>query len=147
MIPSPACTELVDRFEGCVLKAYPDPGTNGDPWTIGVGHTGPEVHKGLIWTKDQARAALLDDLAKAAVVVNALIGRAKTTQGEFDALVSLCFNIGGSNLRTSALLRKHMAGEKAEAADQFGRWTRAAGRILPGLVKRRAAEAAIYRGN
>lgn len=144
--PSKACLDLIRRFEGCRLSAYPDPGTGGDPWTIGYGHTGPEVRRGLVWTQAQADAALALDVAKFADKVEKLIGDAATTQGEFDALVSFAYNLGTGNLASSTLLRKHKAGDKAGAAAEFGKWTRAAGRVLPGLVTRRAAEAALYKG-
>ena len=55
---SPAGLDLIKKFEGLRLAAYPDPATGGEPWTIGYGHTGPEVHRGLTWTHDQAEAAL-----------------------------------------------------------------------------------------
>jgi lysozyme len=144
--PSAACLDLIKRSEGVRLSAYPDPGTGGDPWTIGYGHTGPEVHRGLVWTQAQADAALALDVARFADKVEKLIGDAATTQGEFDALVSFAFNVGAGNLASSTLLRKHKAGDKAGAAAEFGKWTHAAGRVLPGLVTRRAAEAALYRG-
>ncbi len=66
------------------------------------------------------------------------------TDNQFAALVSFCFNVGEGNLRTSTLRRLHLAGDYAGAQAQFSRWTRAAGKVLPGLVKRREAEAALY---
>jgi lysozyme len=144
--PSRACIDLIKRFEGCRLSAYPDPGTGGDPWTIGYGHTGPEVHRGLVWTQGQADAGLALDVARFSDKVEGLVGTAATTQGEFDALVSFAFNVGAGNLASSTLLRKHKAGDKAGAAVEFGKWTHAAGKVLPGLVTRRKAEAALYLG-
>jgi lysozyme len=144
--PSRACIDLIKRFEGCRLSAYPDPGTGGDPWTIGYGHTGPEVHRGLVWTQAQADAGLALDVARFADKVEGLVGTAATTQGEFDALVCFAFNVGAGNLASSTLLRKHKAGDKAGAAVEFGKWTHAAGKVLPGLVTRRKAEAALYLG-
>ena len=70
MTPSEACFALVKRFEGCRLDAYPDPATGGDPWTIGWGHTGPEVHKGLTISQDIADAYLLKDLTHVADTLN-----------------------------------------------------------------------------
>lgn len=146
MIHSDTCTRLVKQFEGCVLKAYPDPGSGGDPWTIGVGHTGPEVKRGVAWTQAQADAALQSDLAHFDAGVSALIGPAPTTQGQFDAMVSFAFNVGLGNLKSSTLLRKHLAHDYDGAAAQFARWNKAAGRVLNGLAKRRTAEARVYRG-
>jgi len=138
--------DLIKQSEGCKLTAYPDPGTGGAPWTIGYGHTGPEVKKGLVWTQAQADSALADDVSRFADGVSALLGSAPTTQGQFDAMVSLAYNIGLGNFRESTLLRLHKEGDYAGAANQFARWRFAAGKELPGLVKRRAAEAALYWG-
>jgi lysozyme len=138
---------LIEEAEGCRLAAYPDPGTGGAPWTIGVGHTGPEVHPGLVLTKEQADALLRQDLAKFERGVAALIAGHATTQSQFDALVSFAFNLGLGALCGSSLLRLHRAGSFGAAAGEFGKWIHAAGRVLPGLVRRRAAEAALYRGD
>ena len=133
---------LVKSFEGCRLKAYPDPGTGGEPWTIGWGATGEGIHKGMVWTQEQADRRLESDLARCAAQVTRAIGDAPTTQHQFDALASFHYNTGA--LLSSTLLRKHKAGDYAGAAAEFLRWTHAGGKVLPGLVKRRAAEAALY---
>jgi lysozyme len=65
-------------------------------------------------------------------------------QGVFDALVSFSFNVGLGNLQRSGLRMKTNRGEFEEAADEFNKWTKAAGRVLPGLVKRRQDERALY---
>lgn len=62
---TPAGLAQLKNEEGLRLTAYPDPLSGGAPWTIGYGHTGPEVHQGLKWTKAQAEAALAADVAKA----------------------------------------------------------------------------------
>ena len=95
---------LIRDFEGERLTAYPDPGTGGDPWTIGVGHTGPDVHKGLTITKEQSDKLLSEDLARFEAGVNKLAP--KTTQAQFDALVSFSYNLGTEALRQSTLLKK-----------------------------------------
>jgi lysozyme len=141
---SPAGRKAIRGHEGCELEAYPDPATNGDPWTIGVGHTGPEVHKGMTITEAQADAYLAADLRKFEAGVNA--AAPKSTQAQFDAMVSLAFNIGLGNFRSSTLLKKHNAGDYDGAAAQFAVWNRANGKVMAGLTKRRAAEAAMYRG-
>lgn len=151
MTPSDACFALIKQFEGCAKKqpdgsfvAYPDPGSGGDPWTIGWGTTGADVKPGLVWTQQQCDARLDADLTTFAAKVSAAIGTAPTSQHQFDALVSFAYNVGVANLQSSTLLRLHKAGDFAGAAAQFGRWNKAAGRVLPGLVKRRAAEAQLY---
>jgi lysozyme len=141
---SPAGVRRLKAHEGVVLKAYPDPATKADPWTIGVGHTGPDVHKGLIITEAQADELLRKDLTRFEAKVNKLAP--KTTQAQFDAMVSLAFNIGEDNFASSTLLRLHNAGDYAGAAAQFGRWNRAANRVMPGLTTRRADEARTYKG-
>lgn len=144
MTPSQACIDMIANAEGRRLKAYPDPGTGGDPWTIGVGHTGPEVHAGLVWTQQQVDETLRADLAKTANRVSDLIGTSSTTQHQFDALVSFAFNVGLGNLASSTLLAKHRGGNFAGAQAEFARWNKAAGKVLAGLTKRRAAEATLY---
>lgn len=138
--------DLIKSFEGLELKAYPDPATGGDPWTIGYGHTGPEVKRGLVWTEAQADAAFAADIARFAAGVAKLIGDALTKPGQFDAMVSLAYNIGLGNFGTSTLLKLHKAGDPIRAAGQFSVWNKAAGKAMTGLTRRRAAEAALYRG-
>jgi lysozyme len=134
---------LTMQFEGCDLESYPDPGTRSDPWTVGWGHTGREVIKGMKITQAQADAWLRSDLAKAAACVNANV-KVPLTQNQFDALCDLVFNIGAGNFVASTLLRLLNAGNYASAAVQFDRWNLAAGRVLPGLVKRRLAERQLF---
>lgn len=131
-------------YEGVRLSAYPDPATGGAPWTIGVGHTGVDVRKGLTITEARADELLREDLARFEAGVNA--AAPKATQGQFDALVSLAFNIGLGNLQSSTLLRKHNAGDYDGAAAQFAVWNRAAGKVMPGLTKRRLSETRMYKG-
>ena len=131
---------LTEQFEGCKLNAYPDPATNGDPWTIGYGHTGAEVHKGMTITQEQAEELLMQDVKKAAATVNAKV-TTDITQEEFDALVDFVFNVGAGNFAGSTLLRKINAGDMEGAALEFGKWDMAAGKHMAGLLKRRHAEA------
>lgn len=145
LTPSAACFNLIKGSEGCRLSAYPDPGTGGEPWTIGYGHTGPEVHKGLFWTQEKADTQLALDVAHTADAVEKMCEGFPTTQGQFDAMVSFAFNLGTHTLAGSTLLKYHMAGDYKDAALEFGKWCHAAGRVLPGLVRRRAAEAALYK--
>ncbi len=152
MEPSSDCIALVQEFEGCAKKqadgtynAYPDPGTGGDPWTIGWGTTGPDINQGLNWTQQQCDDRFTQDLTKFSVGVANAIGGAATTQHQFDAMVSFSYNVGIGNLTKSTLLKLHKAGDYAGAANQFALWNKAAGKVLPGLVMRRAAEAALYK--
>ena len=142
---------LIKRFEGCARKrpdglyeAYPDPGTGGAPWTIGWGATGKGIGPHTVWTPGECDARLESDLARHAKEVRAALGSAPTTQDQFDALVSFHFNTGAIGRAT--LTRKHLAGDYEGAAREFGRWNRAGGRVLAGLTRRRAAEAALYSG-
>lgn len=135
---------VIHYFESCILKAYPDPGSkDGNPWTIGLGHTGPEVRKGVVWTQAQADAALVADLAVFEARVSRLV-TAKITQGQFDALVSFDFNTGA--LDRSTLLKLLNAGDYNGACAQFARWNKNDGKVMRGLIRRRAAEAALWRG-
>ena len=144
LIPSQACYDLIKSFEGLSLKAYPDPGSGGDPWTIGYGSTGKDIKRGVVWTLAQADARLKQDIASFALGVRALIVKAPTTQSQFDALVSFAYNVGLGNLQSSTLLKKHLSGQTVAAKAEFARWNKAAGRALPGLTRRRAAEARLY---
>lgn len=144
MTPSDACLNLIKRFEGCRLAAYPDPGTGGEPWTVGFGHTGPEVHKGLQITQEQAEAYLRKDVSRFAEGVDRLVGDTPVTQAQFDAMCSLAYNIGLGNFGKSTVLRKLKEGDAIGAASGFMLWTRAGGKELPGLVTRRAAEQALF---
>lgn len=141
---------LIKRFEGCARKrsdgqfeAYPDPGTGGDPWTIGWGATGQGIGPGTVWTAQQCDARLEADLARYSADVARALGDAPTSQHQFDALVSFQYNTGA--ISRSTLAKLHKAGDFEGAAAEFGKWVHAGGRRLPGLVRRREAEAALYR--
>ena len=141
---------LIRQFEGCarlrrdgMVEAYPDPGTGGEPWTIGWGATGSGIGPGTVWTQQRCDARLESDVARHARDVAFALGDAPTTQAQFDALVSFHYNTGA--IARSTLLRRHLAGDYRAAAEEFARWNRAGGRVLKGLVRRRAAEARLYR--
>jgi lysozyme len=134
--------DLIKQFEGYSSKAYPDPATGGAPWTIGYG-TIKGIKPGMIITAEQAEKMLRDDVAKFESGVSSLI-TAPTTQGQFDAMVSLAYNIGLGNFGKSTLLKKHNARCYTCAADQFRVWNRANGKVMNGLTKRRAAERQVY---
>nr|DAZ46219.1 MAG TPA: Lysozyme [Caudoviricetes sp.] len=134
--------DLIKQFEGYSSKAYPDPATGGAPWTIGYGTT-KGVKPGMVITAQQAEKMLRDDVAKFESGVSSLI-TAPTTQGQFDAMVSLAYNIGLGNFGKSTLLKKHNARCYTCAADQFRVWNRANGKVMNGLTKRRADERQVY---
>lgn len=138
---SKAGLDLIKQFEGLYLKAYRCPA--GVP-TIGYGHTAG-VAMGQTITEQHAdeylrRAVRMFERAVERVV------KVPLTQGQFDALVSFAFNLGAGALQSSTLLRLLNSGDYAGAADQFGRWTKAGGRVLPGLVRRREAERRLFEG-
>jgi len=136
---------LIKRWEGCHLEAYPDPGTGGDPWTIGWGSTGPGIAKGVKWTQKQADDRLFADVRKFMLGVQNAVTK-QATEKQLGAMTSLAYNIGLGAFRTSTLLRKFNAGDVAGAAGQFSRWNQAGGRIMKGLSNRRADEASVFRG-
>ena len=128
---------LTEGFESCRLTAYQD--VKG-VWTIGYGHTGPEVVAGLVWTQDQADTALVCDTQHAVNTVNRLV-TAPMTQGVFDSLVDFVFNVGSGNFAGSTLLKLLNSGDTESAAQQFERWDYAGGVQIAGLLRRREAEA------
>lgn len=130
---------LIKRFEGLRLDAYQD---SVGVWTIGYGHT-KGVHQGQSINGSEAEQLLRDDLEHFESGVEDMAG--DCTQGQFDALMSFAFNLGLGALRGSTLLKLHKLGQHERAAAEFGRWVHAGGRKLAGLVKRRAAEAELYR--
>jgi len=134
---------LTENFEGLRLTAYPDPATNGDPWTIGYGHTGAEVHQGMTITQEQAEEFLMQDVQKAVQTVNSKV-HTDLTQNEFESLVDFVFNVGAGNFAGSTLLRKINAGDMEGAALEFEKWTHADGKVMAGLIKRRHAEAVLF---
>ncbi|MGK2911215.1 MAG: lysozyme [Sphingobium sp.] len=125
-------------FEGERLKAYVCP---AGVLTIGVGSTGPHVKRGMTITHEQSQQLLSKDLVRFEKAVNRLGGM---TQSQFDAMVSLAFNIGEGAFAKSTLVRKHLARDFAGAAAEFSKWNKGGGKVLAGLVKRRAAEAKLY---
>jgi lysozyme len=142
----PYALTLIKRFEGCKLTAYPDPGSGGDPWTIGWGSTGPGIVKGLVWTQEQADKRLAEHIMGFARGVDTALAGAPVTAMQKGALVSLAYNIGVGALSGSTLLKKHKAADYDAAAQQFLVWNRAGGKVMQGLVNRRTAEMRVYKG-
>lgn len=132
--------DLIKEFEGFRSKAYRCP---AGVWTIGYGHTAG-VKPGMTITREQGEAMLRKDLKIYERHTSEALGNAKTSQGQWDALVSFCYNAGPGNLKKSSMLRLHKQGKVKAAAQAFMAWTKGGGRVLPGLVRRRKAEKALY---
>jgi len=127
---------LTESFEACLLTSYQD--IKGI-WTVGYGHTGPEVVEGLTWTQNQADTQLVIDLQRAERMVDTCV-TTTLTQGEYDALVDFAFNLGTNAEKGSTLLRLVNSGDMAGAAAQFDAWDHANGQVVAGLLRRRVAE-------
>lgn len=142
MTPSPWLYNFLKHYEQFRPTAYlPTP---RDVPTIGYGHT-RGVRMGDTCTMPQGENWLMEDTAEAAAAVNRLV-TVPLSQHQFDAVVSLCFNIGVSQFAASTLVQKLNAGDYEGAASQFAVWRKQRGRVLQGLVVRRAAEAQHFRG-
>jgi len=126
---------LVMLYEGTVLQSYRDP---IGIITACVGHTGPELRMGQRYTRQQCEDMLYGDLLKHAQALDCI--KQPMTDGQKAAFLSFAFNVGNRAFCDSTLARKANAGDMAGACAELSRWTRAGGRELPGLVKRRAAE-------
>jgi len=135
---------LISSFEGCELKAYLCP---AKVWTIGFGTTvypnGVKVKKGDSCTLDQAKQFKAHDLKRFEKTVDDLV-QVPLTQNQFDALVSLTYNIGPGAFEKSTLLKKLNTGDYQGAADQFTVWNKGGGKVLQGLVNRRAKEKEVF---
>lgn len=152
MTPSQACYDLIKRFEGFRAKAYICP---AGILTVGYGHTGLDVLPGMIVTEARADALLRDDVDKFTAIVKKSLTR-PVTQGQFDALVSITFNVGPGRAgardgivtlksgQPSTLLRKVNAGDVLGAAAEFPKWNKAGGIVLRGLTARREAEQRLF---
>lgn len=138
--------ELIKQFEGCKLKAYLCPA--GIP-TIGYGHTEgltkADVTNGRTITQQQADTLLDIDYAKYEKQVEDSV-KTELNENQLGALTSFAYNLGINALRNSTLMKHINGGDFKQAAGEFERWVRAGGKILPGLVKRRAAERALFEG-
>jgi lysozyme len=136
------------------LRAYADPASGGEPWTIGWGST-RGVTKGMVISREEAERRFETDIANAERLVRAY-AEVPLTQGQFDALVSFVFNVGAGRLgvkdgwvvlkngKPPTLRRKLNAGDYAGAAGEFAKWVYGSGKRMPGLVTRRAAEAGMF---
>lgn len=141
---SPSGIDLICNFEGKRLTAYDD---GVGVWTIGFGTTaypnGMKVKKGDTCTEAQAKAYMAHDLKKFETAVNNAV-TVPLSQNQFDALVSLAYNIGTNAFSKSTLVKKLNANDNRAAADQFDVWVNAGGKRMQGLVNRRAKEKALF---
>lgn len=133
---------LIKSFEGCELAAYTDP---VGVLTIGYGHTGPDVKPGMTITQAQADTLLQNDLTGFEHCVNDAVSH-DATPNQFAAMVSLAFNIGCGAFQGSSVLREFNLGNLSAAAQAFGMWVYGDPDQppLPGLVRRREAEAELF---
>jgi lysozyme len=135
---------LIKRFEGFRAAAYRD---SAGVWTIGYGHTSmagaPQVHAGLRITRAAAEAVLKRDIDAFAAGVGRLVS-AELSAAQFSALVSFAYNVGLGNFRSSSVLKAVNARDFDQVPRRLALWVKAGGRVLPGLVKRRAAEAEMF---
>jgi lysozyme len=163
---SKAGADLMHRFEGCRNKPYLCP---AHIWTIGYGHVlyqeqiklpmarveGKEVpmirkemplkpEDNRVWSKEEIEKLFADDVASFERGVLRLVPGVAGRQGAFDALVSISFNFGLGNLQRSTIRMKANRGDWEGAAEAFMAWTKGGGKVLPGLVKRREAEIALF---
>ena len=155
---SKACLADIKHHEGVRTRPYRDVVAL---WTVGVGHLmypeqaamkqdgrkafelKPEDNR--VWTMDEVDSILKDDLKRFELGVLRLCP-GPLTQGQMDGLVSFAFNVGLGALQRSGLRAKHNRQDYQGAADEFLKWTKAGGKVFPGLVKRRNAERALYLG-
>ncbi|WP_425878169.1 lysozyme [Acinetobacter sp. TWP2-2-3] len=141
---SPSGIDLMCNFEGLELKAYDD---GVGVWTIGFGTTkypnGIRVKKGDTCTLDEAKAYMQNDLKDFERTVNDAVN-VSINQNQFDALVSLAYNIGATAFKKSTLVKRLNEGNYKAAANQFNVWVNAGGKRMQGLVNRRAAERALF---
>ena len=140
---SPEGAKLIKSFEGCKLHAYQD---LGNVWTCGYGATGVGIGKGTKWTQEEADERFLKDLESREQTLTKLIGETPTEQCEFDAMLSLAYNIGMNAFKASTLLKEHKSRHKSRAAAQFLNWNKVNGTVVMGLVRRRIAERLMYLG-
>jgi lysozyme len=153
---SPSAIEMIKHHEGIRFRPYRCPALL---WTVGVGHVIDPTHTRIPlndrknlpipngWDRTLSMAEVDEILASDLATFERGVLRlcpAGLTQGRFDALVSFSFNVGLGNLQRSTIRMKHNRGEFDAAAESFMAWTKAGGKELPGLVKRRKDERALY---
>ena len=135
-----AALAIAANAEGCVLRAYRDP---AGVLTAGYGHTGPDVLPGMVISQEQANDWRAADMARAAAFVASRV-KVPLSDNQFSALAEFTYNVGTGSFAGSTLLRVLNQGRYDLVPGQLLRWTRAGGRVMPGLMTRRAQEAALF---
>lgn len=133
---------LIKTFEGFRTESYLCP---AGVWTIGYGHTGPEVKAGIRMTEAEGQAVLKKDLKRFEKIIEDNV-KIELNQNQFDALVSFVFNIGGGAFKDSTLLKRLNSKEDPNrvAREEMPRWNKGGGRVLEGLKRRRDAEVELF---
>ena len=132
---------LIKKFEGCELEAYQ---CSANVWTIGYGHTAG-VQEGDACTQEDAARMLAEDLEEFEGYVKEAVD-VPLEQNEFDALVAWTYNLGPGSLRSSTMLKKLNDSKFEEVPSEMRRWNKSGGEVLDGLVRRREAEALLFKG-
>lgn len=135
--------DLIKNFESLRLQAYPDPGTGGKPYTVGYGATGKDIGPTTVWNLAKAEDDLANRLAALSKKLVDLI-EADLNDNQFSAIVSLVYNIGIGNFSKSSMLKLLNSGSIDLASEQFTVWGKAAGKEMPGLLRRRQAEKSLF---
>ena len=132
--------EIIKEFEGLRLEAYLCP---ANVWTIGYGNT-KNARAGMKITQAEADFLLQQDVAWVKNTVDSTV-KVELSSNQVAALYSFVYNVGAGAFRSSTLLRKLNQGDYTGAEAEFKRWNKGGGRVLKGLVRRRAAEASLFR--
>lgn len=141
MTASPKAYDLIKKFEGLRLAAYKD--IKGI-WTIGYGTTGPSVKEGMVIDEGEANRLLRVRVESIEGLLTQWMKARGMTQNQFDAIVSLCYNIGCVAFKSSTMNKLLNQGRYKEAAEQFERWCHAGSIVVVGLLKRRRAEKDLF---
>lgn len=132
--------DAIKEHEALRLTAYLP--TKNDVWTIGYGHT-KGVKEGMVISEAQAEKFLYEDIAWVEDVIDSTV-KVPLTQNQRDALGSLIFNIGGTQFRSSTVLKRLNEKDYKGAADAFLMWCKQKGVVLKGLVRRREQERKLF---
>ena len=138
--------DLIKKYEGFRPQAYQD---SVGVWTIGYGTTrinGEPVKAGMTITEDQAIQLVQQEVNRLWSQIESIV-KVPINDNQMNALVDFAYNLGFNALKTSTLMKKLNAGDFTGAANEFGRWVYAGGKVLPGLVKRREAERQLFLQN
>lgn len=130
---------IIKEREKLSLKAYPD---NGE-YSIGYGHRGPHIKAGMIITEERAEELLKQDLEKFEKEVRRYV-KVELNENQFSALVSFSYNVGGGAFSKSTMLKYINQQAFSQAANEFLKWIKSAGKDSPGLIKRREMEKDLF---